>query len=108
MPLRLNAFLAVILVVFLSGCGSPDFTDAESGTVEGKSIYNYYCTSCHGPNGDRGAGEAANLRVSSLGRDEVRQLILFGSKNGMAAYNSIIKEEAEVEALIDYVFTLRD
>jgi mono/diheme cytochrome c family protein len=108
MPFKLNYFFLGTVAVILTSCGSPDFTNAESGTVDGQSIYNYYCTSCHGPNGDRGAGEAANLKASALNRDEVRQLILFGSENGMAAYNAIIKEEAEMEALIDYVFTLRD
>lgn len=105
--MRNRFFFAGLMFVFIR-CGSPDFKSGESGDYDGKTIYNYYCTSCHGPNGDRGAGKASNLITSSMTDDEIRHMILFGSEKGMAAYQSILKEEAELQALVAYVKTLRN
>jgi mono/diheme cytochrome c family protein len=99
--------LAVIGCVFLiTSCSNPDFSSDATGFVDGEKIFTYYCTSCHGPTGDRGAGKAANLIESRMEDHEIRHIILFGAPNGMAAYQSMIKDE-ELNALVDYVKTLR-
>jgi mono/diheme cytochrome c family protein len=100
-------FAAIGCVFLLTSCSHPDFSSDETGRVDGEKIYTYYCTSCHGPTGDRGAGKAANLIESRMEDRDIRHIILFGAPNGMAAYQSMIKEEEELNALVDYVKTLR-
>ena len=79
----------------------------ETGKVNGEKVYQYYCTSCHGPNGDRGAGQAPDLTQSTIDDDAIRKMILYGSEKGMAAYQSLIKDE-ELDALVEHVKSLRN
>lgn len=103
------------VVFFAVGCGilasvsceQPSMIDSETGEVNGEKVYQYYCTSCHGPKGDRGAGQAPDLTQSKIGDDAIRQMILYGSDKGMAAYQSLISEE-ELPALVEYVKSLRN
>jgi len=98
--------LSVIMLCFAS-CGQPSMVNAATGEADGKKIYKFYCTSCHGPNGGRKIGKAPDLRVSSLTDSEIRQMIMYGSDKGMAAYQALIKGD-ELDALITHVKSLRN
>jgi mono/diheme cytochrome c family protein len=99
--------LQTIILVIISSCSPPTVTGSVSGEVDGAKIYKNYCKSCHGPKGDRGLSNAADLSKSALKEDEIRKIILFGTDNGMSAYKSVITEEEEIVALIDHVKKLQ-
>lgn len=87
-------------------CDGTKLVDENTGEVNGKKVYKNYCISCHGPKGDRGLSNAANLSLSKLSDEQTRTTILKGG-NGMAAYENIIEDEAQIDALIIYIKTLR-
>jgi len=82
-------------------------TNAVTEEVEGVKVYKNYCKSCHGPKGDRGLNNSADLSKSTLEEDEIRQIILFGTDNGMSAYKTVITEEDEIVALVKHVKSLQ-
>ena len=96
-----------IILIIISSCSPPNVTNPVTGEVDGAKIYKSYCKSCHGPKGDRGLSKAADLSVSKLEEDEIRQIILYGTDNGMSAYKSVISEEEEIEALVKHVKSLQ-
>lgn len=104
--LCVSAVLSWLLLSF-SSCEQPSMVNAETGEADGEKVYTYYCTSCHGPVGDRMAGNAPDLSKSILDDNGIRQMILYGSEKGMAAYQSMIKG-GELDALIEHVKTLRN
>lgn len=95
----------VVALVF-SSCDGPKLVDQDTGEISGEKVYKNYCISCHGPKGDRGLADAADLTQSNLSDAATRNAILKGG-NGMAAYENIIEEEAQIDALIDYIKTFR-
>lgn len=99
--------LQTIILMIISSCSPPTMTDPVTGEVDGVKIYKNYCKSCHGPKGDRGLSNAADLSKSTLKEDEIRKIILYGTDNGMSAYKSVITEEEEVEALVKHVKSLQ-
>tara|TARA_B100000508_G_scaffold137355_1_gene131538 strand:- start:47843 stop:48187 length:345 start_codon:yes stop_codon:yes gene_type:complete len=100
--------LVVVLSLFVSSCSEQGSTELSSTEDPGKSVYQKYCSSCHGGNGKLKAGNAADLSVSKISEDSIRKVILYGNNKGMGPYKSIIKEEEELNALIKHVKTLRD
>lgn len=100
---------AVFYLVSFSfaSCEQPSMVNAETGEADGEKVYTYYCTSCHGPLGNRMAGNAPDLSKSILDDNGIRQMILYGSEKGMAAYQSMIKDE-ELDALVEHVKSLRN
>lgn len=101
-----GAVLSFLLLSFVS-CEQPSMVNAETGEADGEKVYTYYCTSCHGPAGDRMAGNAPDLSKSLLDDNGIRQMILYGSEKGMAAYQSMIKDK-ELDALVEHVKSLRN
>lgn len=95
------------LSFLLFACSPPSTRDEASGAVNGKLIYDYYCVSCHGLKGDQQGGGAPDLTTSTLGTKAIREKILFGG-NGMTAYTTLIKDDEEIEALVEYVGKLRN
>lgn len=100
-------FFITFLILAITSCAPPNYTDETTGEVDGGKIYKNYCNSCHGPKGDRGLNKAADLSKSSLEDDEIRKIILYGTDNGMSAYKSVLKEEEEIEALVKHVKSLQ-
>lgn len=99
--------LQSIILIIISACSPPTMTDPVTGEVDGVKIYKNYCKSCHGPKGDRGLSNAADLSKSTLKEDEIRKIILFGTDNGMSAYKSVITEDEEISALVKHVKSLQ-
>jgi mono/diheme cytochrome c family protein len=96
-----------IILFIVSSCAPPTITDPVTGEVDGVKVYKNYCKSCHGPRGDRGLSNAADLSKSRLEVDEIRKIILYGTDNGMSAYKSVITDEEEIEALVKHVKSLQ-
>lgn len=99
-------FFINFLILAISSCAPPTITDQSTGEVDGGKIYKSYCKSCHGPRGNRGLSNAADLSKSTLKNDEIRKIILYGTDNGMSAYKSVINEE-EIKALVKHVKSLQ-
>lgn len=99
--------IQTIVILLVSSCSPPTMTNPVTGEVDGAKIYKSYCKSCHGPKGDRGLSNAADLSKSSLEENEIRQIILYGTDNGMSAYKSVITEEKEIGALVKHVKSLQ-
>lgn len=78
-----------------------------SSKSDGQIVYQKYCVSCHGKKGDRGAGNAADLSTSTISKDSIRKVILYGNDKGMGAYKSIIKNDTIIKHLVEHVKTLQ-
>lgn len=63
------------------------------------------CDKCHGEAGDKGYAGAADLRSSTLGNEQVKDVIANGRKN-MPAYGEYFDEE-DMSALVVYLNSLR-
>ena len=99
--------IQALVILFISSCSPPTMTNPDTGEVDGGKIYKNYCKSCHGPKGDRGLSNAADLSKSTLKENEIRQIILYGTDNGMSAYKSVLTAEKEIEALVKHVKSLQ-
>lgn len=99
--------IQTLAILLISSCSPPTMTNPDTGEVDGEKVYKNYCNTCHGPKGDRGLSNAADLSKSTLEEDEIRHIILYGTGNGMSAYKSVITEEEEIEALVKHVKSLQ-
>jgi len=72
----------------------------------GATVFKTYCIVCHGADGKMGLNGAKDLTASEYGRDEMITQVTKG-KGAMAAYESILKAD-EIEAVVDYVRTLKE
>ncbi len=103
---KILILLPVAFIVVLS-CETKSYTD-ENGKIDAKAMFIDNCASCHGETGDAEIGGAKNLKLSTLSKDEVYDVITNGTGNGMMAYKNVIKAEAERKALADYVMGFRE
>ena len=74
--------------------------------ISGKTLYLKHCTKCHGENGTKGQWGAKDLRKSKLGPEELFNKISAGGWI-MPQWRKTLSQ-AEIEAVGDYVKTLRD
>ena len=100
-------FSLLLSGVLLASCGSEPKDISHIGEIDGQKIYQKYCTVCHGSKGDLGVSDAADLTVSVKTRDEKIYIVTNGSESGkMTSYKGILAER-EVEAIVDYIETLK-
>ena len=75
-------------------------------TIElGGKLYTANCVVCHGDNGSLGASGAKDLATSTLGDEEVLEMIKKGG-TGMQAFEGVVPAE-DMPALVEYVKSLR-
>ncbi|MGY3211978.1 c-type cytochrome [Mucilaginibacter sp. HD30] len=74
--------------------------------INGKTLYVKHCTKCHGENGSKGQWGAKDLRKSKLGPEELFNKISAGGWI-MPQWRKTFSQ-AEIEAVGNYVKTLRD
>lgn len=79
--------------------------NSSDATVMGPEVYTSYCVKCHGDDGKKGLMGAVDLSVSAIGRDEIIQVVSDG-RNTMTPYKDVLNA-AQIEAVSDYVMTLR-
>ncbi|CAM3548592.1 SirB2 family protein [Pontibacter korlensis] len=77
----------------------------EAQLANAKSIYTQLCETCHGADGTKGLGGAANLQVSNLSHNN-RVNVIEKGRGLMPAFGSQLTDE-EVEALAAYTMTLK-
>lgn len=102
--LLLSAFLGLV------ACNSSETVDlnaAPKPAESGQKLYKKYCQSCHGKTGDARRGNAADLTTSTMTDAQVRNVILNGNDKGMMGYKNLFETEAELDSLVQHVFTLR-
>ncbi|MCX2741259.1 c-type cytochrome [Pontibacter anaerobius] len=77
----------------------------EAQLANSKAIYTQLCEICHGPDGAKGLGGAANLTVSNLSQNN-RVNVIENGRGLMPAFGSQLSDE-EVQALAAYTMTLK-
>ena len=70
----------------------------------GRVLYENYCASCHGAEGDAGHSGAKNLKTTSLSPEE-QALIISQGKGVMPGFSSL--SSGEVQAIVKHVQTLK-
>ena len=74
--------------------------------INGKTLYVKHCTKCHGEDGSKGQWGAKDLSKSKLGSEELLNKISAGGWI-MPQWRKTLSK-AEIQAVGDYVKTLRD
>jgi mono/diheme cytochrome c family protein len=111
------AALAVLLIIMAYGLaemskkqkagGAIDTTTVSSNPIEeGKLVYQAKCEMCHGADGKLGLAGAKDLGATQLNSDEQKQLIRSG-KNSMPAFGAEVLTNEQVDAVVQYVATLK-
>ncbi|GAB3823516.1 SirB2 family protein [Pontibacter rugosus] len=77
----------------------------DAQLANGKAIYTQLCVTCHGTDGAKGLGGAANLQVSNLSLNN-RVNVIENGRGLMPAFSSQLTDE-EVQALAAYTMTLK-
>ena len=114
MDVKMTVLIAAGLLLF--SCGSdpvPVKMEQPESTVpltatEAQNIFILHCESCHGIDGKKKASDAADLSVSKLSDEQIRQVILNGNEKGMMPYKDIIKAERDRKGLVEFVKSLRE
>jgi mono/diheme cytochrome c family protein len=100
-------------------CIVREFKDTmEASVIRGRSVYQYYCTLCHGPEG-KGDGRAARLYTpppfdltASLAPREYAEMIIrkggepLNRGAGMPPWGEQLTDE-QINDLLNFLFTIR-
>jgi mono/diheme cytochrome c family protein len=98
---RIATFFILISAMMI-GCLSSDDQKSTSKNVEndGKKIYQKYCSSCHGVQGDLGLNGAIHLNESSLNIDE-KIIVVTKGRNTMTAFGNILSPD-QIKSVVLY------
>jgi len=113
MDVKSAVFIVAGLLLFSCGPEAPAVVKAEPENKEpltldeAKNIFILHCESCHGIDGKKQASDAADLSVSKLSDQQIRQMILTGNDKGMMPYEEIITSERDRKGLVEFVRSLR-
>lgn len=111
---RRLAFLAAALLCLAAGPGCSK--DVAGGRADGAAIFSEVCARCHGPAGIPDAASVARLGVKPLVSPhvqreltdaDIRRQILHGSANKQMPSFAGALTDAQVEAIVRHVRTLR-
>lgn len=100
------SLLTVLSISIIPSCGSKEVPKKADGSIDGKKVYEMNCVSCHGPKGDLGSGGAYDLSSSSLSKEEALDVVTHGRK-AMMPYEKMLTK-GEIEAVVEYIQTLKD
>ena len=113
---KVLAFLAVLLIVASYGLAEMnkkaktgakiDTSTVTDPIVAGKLIYVNKCAQCHGEIGNGGVSGAKDLSLTLLSADEQKVLIRNG-KNAMPGFKEDVLSETDMDAVIQYIATLK-
>lgn len=95
----------------LSGCsetGSPESktSNEEVSPPDGEMLFLNNCAACHGTDGKLGTSGAFDLTQTKLGTEEIKQIIIKG-RNGMPPFEYLIKDDSEIDAVVEYTESLK-
>lgn len=106
MVLRSLISFSCIAVLTLACNSKGSKSASESSKVEipdGAALYTENCATCHGIDGTLGKAGSKDLTKTTLQADELKQVIEFGTSNGMPRFKEILGGDEEVEAVIQYI-----
>ncbi|MBI3501762.1 MAG: cytochrome c [Bacteroidetes bacterium] len=95
---------ACCLLAF-SSCGNNSSQKNSQAKSSGQTLYENYCTNCHGSDGKLCALGAKDLSMSTLNKEEKIEIITNG-KNTMASFKNVMNEK-EIGEVVDYIRTLK-
>lgn len=103
--IRKGLLVSLIISIVLLACGNSERRSAEvPGQVpqsRGEMIFDTHCTLCHGDDGKLGMGEAKDLSISTLTKDEMKMVITNG-RGTMMPYRQVLSAE-EIDAVVEHV-----
>ena len=110
------AFIAVALIVASYGLAEVnkkaktgakiDITTISDPIVAGKLIYVNKCAQCHGEIGNGGISGAKDLSLTQLNLEEQKGIVRNG-KNAMPGFKEDVLSDADIDAVLQYVATLK-
>lgn len=113
---KVLAFIAVTLIVASYGLAEVnkkaktgakvDTTTIGDPIVAGKLIYVNKCAQCHGEIGNGGGSGAKDLSLTQLTLDEQKVMVRNG-KNAMPGFKEDVLSDADIDAVLQYVATLK-
>jgi mono/diheme cytochrome c family protein len=108
----LNKSLFVSTGLLLIACNSKNQSTIDSEYQEStpsnpKALYAIHCDACHGEDGKKGISGAADLSRSKLSDKEIKNTILNGNEKGMMPFRDMITDPKDINALVQFVKTLR-
>lgn len=83
-----------------------DTTSEEVTPPDGELLFLNNCASCHGTDGTAGISDAKDLSVTELNRQAIQKIVKEGRKS-MPPFEHILSEEGEMDAVVDYVESLK-
>ncbi len=107
----IGPLLAILMLPFTTLAGEPDVSD---DFIDGKQLYNQFCTKCHAEDGtgskfgkELKPFPARNHRAIAhlVGRDELRRIITYGVVGTGMTPKKYSLDGLEIEAVIDYIKT---
>jgi mono/diheme cytochrome c family protein len=106
----LRSIIFSIFLLLLTGCGEgsvAEQSDVDKHTNRSEELYNANCAACHGFDGKLGAGGASDLSSSTLGREEILNVIKEGRK-GMPPHDHISTDDRDFQDLADLIIKMRE
>jgi mono/diheme cytochrome c family protein len=115
---KMLATLSVVLIIAAYGLAEVNKARKTGGKIEvstsdnadplvmGKAVYEHSCVSCHGADGKLGLAGAKDLSASQLSDADKKQIIRNG-KNSMPPYSTDVLTDAQLDAVVGYISTLK-
>jgi mono/diheme cytochrome c family protein len=99
--------LSLTIGLLLLSCGNNDGTSASAAMPKsnGEMLYDTHCTLCHGGDGKLKMGDAKDLSISTLTREEMIAVVANG-RGTMMPYKQVLSAE-EIEQVVDHVRSLK-
>ena len=72
-----------------------------------RGLYAIHCDACHGMDGKKGVSGAADLSLSKLSDNEIKNTIKNGNNKGMMPFKDMITNPKDIDSLVEYVKKLR-
>lgn len=114
MVLRKVSLFIVTLFLVASCDGSSvetSSTSTDSGTSvnapDGAALYSTHCATCHGLDGKLGKSGSKDLTQTTLQFLDIKKTIETGTIGGMPRFKGILKDDAEIDAVVQYVLLLK-
>ncbi len=101
-----NKILAALSLLMITGAygisevaAKKKMAGKEVAGNDGKEIYEAKCALCHGGDGKLGAMGAKDLSATSLGIEEIKEIVL----KGKGSMNAVPVDDAQAQAVSEYV-----
>ncbi len=101
--------LSAVLFIFLCACGeSQELESSSEASLEIPQLYQQYCSSCHGVNGEGGIGRALNPpHISEMSEAQLFMMIYEGIGTAMPSFKSTLSTE-QIAGLTTYIRSFSD